>query len=533
MSTLLNSAEGRNLVLEAQKYLLRRRLSRFFKRNLVIDIDGYHRGAHEFDLAHTLGDLNPAHDNDLLEIYRLLGVVGGLEETLADMEFWVNPTTGSDVTGTGSFERPYASLWFLNRLPRRIAHNVRIILSADVEYDGDIVIDNTFVGENGFLSIIGRGAPTVAPSGDHVAITVTTLDGLGGVAVVCFDALEDENSGWWLQTLDGAKPYYAVPVHTKPVAGTAICRRMPISTMLAGDHFRLIKPSRTLTINGSLTIAAKGTTINNNFDGRGSRVVFANLNIDLDSGAFGYYEKLVIDSTCKVNMTFVNLPSNILEVYIRSELNTSSAVDDDLLGYSQCGVENLDHEVTGIIPRMAGLLVGEFKADAIDAWIQKNATVYSTDFHCGVNVSGNSSVYHSAGITYELHHHHGVCEAILADGIDGAGPNGAAFALLNADSLVNYIDVLGGDNLISIDNSRLTAGLVCADAVYSSVSWYGVAFLGVGSAEFYDDPTGCVGITANIGFLDHAVAATSAHPAVWGIADDGTEVVTYVKRLGL
>ena len=113
MSDLLNTSEGRNVIIEAQRFLLKRRLARFFKRNLAIDFEQYEKGLGEFDLSTLLGQLNVAWDDELRDLYRLLGTVGGLTESIAETEINVNPATGSDITGTGSADRPYASLWFI------------------------------------------------------------------------------------------------------------------------------------------------------------------------------------------------------------------------------------------------------------------------------------------------------------------------------------------------------------------------------------------------------------------------------------
>jgi hypothetical protein len=532
MSALLTTAEGRRTVIEAQKFLLRRRLSRFFKRNLVIDYDGWSRGAHEFDLGHLLGSLNSAHDDELRDLYRLLGTVGGLDETIANLHYWVDPTNGDDINGTGSLDRPYASLWFLNMLPHRISHPVRIFLLSDLTMTGNVVIDNTFVGTTGFLSIIGVGAPEIGGSGVLTSLAVTTLDGVSGVAVqATAPIVEDDNSGWWLQTLDGAKPNYAVPLHDKYAADTVICRRMPLSMMAPGDTFRFIRPARNVEITGSLTIQARGGHLMSTFTGRGSRVVFTNINLDVTSGGFGVYNKIVIDSKAKTNMTFVNLTSGAPEIHIKSELNSASAIDDQLAAYSQCTVANLDHEVSGIIHRMAGLLVGDFKDVSIQAWCWDGAIVYSTDFHNGVQVNGTASIYHSAGVAYFMNNQHGELFSVLADGFDGAGQSGAGLTFENSNVYIDNIDVLDSDCVLVVDSSSIRAGLVRADAVFSAITGYGINFLGTGQVLFVDSPVGCTGALNDLLFRTVNPAAAAAHPAFWLSATDGQQSI--VKRLGV
>lgn len=533
MSNLLNSEIGRNVVLTAQRHLLERRLSRFFKRNLVIDYEQWRTGG-EFDLATLLGNLNVAHDTELTNLYRLLGIAGGLSETIADLTFYVDPTGGSDTTGTGSSSRPFASLWFLNRLPKRIAHSVRIYIMDDLTHDGDIVLDNTFIGD-GYLSIIGVGAPVVGSVPSMTSSAVTTLTGLGGVAVDTVDVfVEDHNSGWWLQTLSGAKPNYAVPAHkiTLGATSTIICRRMPISTMVGGDTFRLIKPARTVTINGSLTIQAKGPKYESNFTGRGSRIVFCNMNLDISSGGAGAYNKLLIDSQCQVSLTFVNLVNTSTEMHVYSDLNTASAIDEQLTTLSLSTVANLDHETTGIIYRMAGLLCGLAKETSIDIWAHSGAKIYSTDFHSAIEVSGSSEVQHSAGVVYFSEKHIGRYYAILADGYDGPGYSGAGISMHDSKCQIDYLDVLASDSCINVNNSDVSAGLIYGnDGTYSVITFYGINFNGVGIVQFNDDPTGCTGAANDIWFQTSAFGSASAHPAAWASVTDGQH--SHVKRMGV
>jgi len=160
MSNLLATEEGRAALFEARNYLLRRRLSRFFKRNLVIDYDRWSHGSAEFDLSTLLGQLNPAHDDEILDLYRLLGTFGGLETSLGDVSIYVDADNGDDQTGTGSSDRPMASLWFVPYLPRKINHFYRIILMSDIDMsgvNGQYLDFDQNIGSGGCLTLAGYG----------------------------------------------------------------------------------------------------------------------------------------------------------------------------------------------------------------------------------------------------------------------------------------------------------------------------------------------------------------------------------------
>ncbi len=155
MSNLMNTTEGRNALIEAQKYLLRRRLSRFFKRNLVVNFNEYLAGG-QFNIQGLLGQLNAINDPEIIELYRLLGIVGGLDVTVADMDIHVNAITGSDETGDGSATNPYATLWFVNSLPKKLKHRIIIYLQTDIVCNDTLCFDQTIAHTNGQIFIVGR-----------------------------------------------------------------------------------------------------------------------------------------------------------------------------------------------------------------------------------------------------------------------------------------------------------------------------------------------------------------------------------------
>ena len=307
MSNLLNDSEGRSLIIEAQRHLLRRRLSRFFKRNLVIDYEQWSTGAGEFDLATLLGSLNVAEDDELRDLYRLLGSIGGLTESLSSVQVWVDPATGSDITGTGSSSNPYASLWFLSLLPRRIAHPYYILIQGDVDLDR-LDLDFTFAGEHGSVNIIGVGEYTeVSPGGTTTAVaTLNTTWQEWDLNTAPSAAIRQS----FLHIDDGtlpAKNHYASPVNRIDVANSRIWTRAhPWFGIAPGLDYHYIRPTNTLTVR-SVNINCSGAQdCKTNTDCEGSRVNFVNLIIKLDNDGDIVRDQMILDG-CPIGMFFVQI----------------------------------------------------------------------------------------------------------------------------------------------------------------------------------------------------------------------------------
>jgi hypothetical protein len=366
MTNLLNDVEGRNASLVAQRFLLQRRLSRFFKRNLVIDYNQWSVGSGDFDLATLLGDLNDGHDDEIRDLYRLLGTIGGLSESIADTTVYVNATTGSDVNGTGSATRPYASLWFLSLLPTRINHVYRIAITGTIAQTEDLVIANTF-GENGCLSFIGVGAATeMYPA---LAGTIAGIASAFGMMNFQTSVIPSQPVDYtFVQFTTGAKTGWATPVDrinlaADPIAAPFNGLTTRLSTWLPGngDGYRYIQPAATIDFDTevSLSIVGRGeNTIYNSAESQGARIVFANLNLDFDTGSS--LRKLLIDSQVETGLYFVKVdmpPGNGENIEIRSSVNRHRPVDIDIETVAQSGVVNIINGAPGNSPSQCGALV--------------------------------------------------------------------------------------------------------------------------------------------------------------------------------
>lgn len=111
MTNLWATAAGRAATKIAVYSLIRRRMKRFFKRNLVVQYDAWiQSGKTAFSFINLLGDLNTHHDTEILNWYELLTTIGELPETVADLDLYVNNVTGDDINGLGNSTTPFASV---------------------------------------------------------------------------------------------------------------------------------------------------------------------------------------------------------------------------------------------------------------------------------------------------------------------------------------------------------------------------------------------------------------------------------------
>ena len=283
MSNLLNDTEGRNVVLEMQRFLLRRRISRFCERSLVVDYENWSHGVSEFDLGTLITDLNVAWDDELRDLYRLLGAVGGLPESIADTDLYIDPATGSDVTGTGSADRPYASMWFLDLLPKKLSHTYNIILLGDVTIT-DFNVSMEFEGD-GCLNFIGRGAVDEPYPGLASPITATTQFLQAWRENTMTIAPTSALMKTFAQATIGGAVGVAAPVNRIDNANLKFwCRFAATAGYGPGDNVRFIRPQHTLTFARGSLHAYGGEDMDGDFvNYRGSRINCINLILDIDN----------------------------------------------------------------------------------------------------------------------------------------------------------------------------------------------------------------------------------------------------------
>jgi len=314
MSNLLQTDEGRAALYEARNYLLRRRLSRFFKRNLVIDYSRYSHGLQEFDLETLLGDLNPANDDEILDLYRLLGTFGGLETSIGDVNIYVDADNGDDQTGTGSANRPMASLWFVPYLPKKINHFYRIILMSDIDMsgvNGQYLDFDQNIGINGCLTLAGYGPEE------------EVLNGLAGVSTFSTPFMSEEYIGvnpaptaatignWVQNTTAGGRLGEVKPIcyYTGILNGELLTWGYP--TIFSGDTLRYIRPARVLKVKGVNLRLNCAVDDQNPGPKIGSRFGILNLRIECDPGATATAGSFYVNCQGHIFLSFVHITPDV------------------------------------------------------------------------------------------------------------------------------------------------------------------------------------------------------------------------------
>lgn len=392
MSNLLNDAEGRNVVIIAQRHLLERRISRFFKRNLVIDYEQFSVGSSEFDLGTLLGQLNLAWDDELRDLYRLLGTIGGLPESIADTTIHVNPSTGSDPSGTGSAARPYASLWFVHLLPKRINHNYRILIYNNLNHTGVLTITNEF-GAEGCLSFIGVGqevevygavAGNVVNNQSH-QLTWREITGSINPVSGCTKS--------FLQLTSGTHDNHAVPVNRIDTSNAYIwTRNHPIQSVSNGDSYRFIEPPVSISFTGLEINCVGSEYIGLSPVDRGARVVFCNLQLHFGETEF---DQMMTTKGVAVAFGFCQIgvhawSGNDWPIRFKNIVNRLRPVDTSVETLSQSNVANI---FPSSINQNAGLMFinDEAEADEFDPndnilSIEEFGKVYTTDCMAEVQI---------------------------------------------------------------------------------------------------------------------------------------------------
>lgn len=533
MSNLLNTAEGRNALLIAQQYLLRRRLSRFFKRNNEIDVQAWREGG-EYDLSNMLQRLNVAHDTEILDLYRLLGAVGGLSASISDVTYYVNPQTGSDVTGTGSAARPYASLWFFDNLPRRINHRYRILIGTPTvgigidHSDWDMVLNFTFGGPNGSLTIMGVGAPNIIADNYEVD-NIWTLGGGGGLAIQATMPFGPFTEGWFLKGKTGSATGITTPIHAC-VSDTVITSRIPWVThgLAAGDLLSVVCPLHVLTVH-SLHGEGIGPIAHWNYDNLGAPLSIVNLNIAFSNDGPGNVmrEKFTWKNNCKSLISFVRTTTDAMgehAIFSNGDLNTINSDDDQISVLAASGVININNGLSGLTPEACGLcLAGPSTSENI---IVENCTVQGIDTHSAVVSRGRAEIMYSLlGRLVSNQSQFHIYSCVLDGHVGGPLEDWGGIELYDSIGLAEYCTVLVSDNCFSLFGNCHVRIVMCgSDAVMSAISLAGIwaAGVNVGIDAVYNDPAvtpvteGMIGATSNLmgwtktGVLD---------PVAWGVLD--------------
>lgn len=524
MSDLLSSTDGTNALITAQRYLLERRLSRFFKRNLVIAYNEWKAGD-GFHLETLLGELNATHDDEVIDLYRLLGLVGGLPATISDMNIYVDPSAGSDETGDGSAANPFASLWFYESLPKQINHEVNIMFVTDYTVPNfkPFVVDFTF-GHDGRLNFIGVGAPTVIES----PLTVLTTGSLASGAGMYIQSATPVGNypGDFLIATTGAAIGRAQPIHSRVGTDTFLMVAGNFPGLVPTDRLDVVRPSVSF-ICRSITIASRiDTWFSNNVRGNG-KVAFVNLRIEMQNSNDAR-NSLLVDSTVPTVMSFCQIiPPDDGSGTIKSGVNTQSC-SSTAEANSASGVVNISDFGTESNQQFAGLAIKDsgknFPLTVTQGCLQWAATrgVINLSKDCKTNhvsCERMSSYLAVSEIFYTL------CE--------GRSNAGAGGGLESYNSLhdINHFTVLNSDNIISLlSQSTITLQDVDQSATYSTITGFGIYFQSSAFLELRDAGANLTGATGAIRFDCVNPGVTAAIPAAYGWTNQQSAVV---KRLSV
>lgn len=490
MTQLLTTEDGRNAAIVAKKFLLQRRLSRFFKSRLPIAVEEYENTG-VFDLATLLGQLNDAHDPEILTLFRLLGLSGGLGETVADMEIHVDGTAGSDETGDGTAASPFQTLWFFDFLPKRVKHKIDIVFTGNVG-DGtfDMVFDHVFSG-NGCINIIGSGAPTQI-AGPFTVTAVTNF--AGGIAATSIDsniAPGAAYEGMFVQAADGADQGKAAAVYDV-AAGSTVIQTGPVifNGLAPADQINIVEPTPVLTLH-SLYGYASGEKNVWSFSYRRNRIVFMNMKLVLPNDQESE-ERFVWNNRCHTQFSFVQANvTSFAEAHINlyGYVNDGASVSTNVEALANSGVQNLNDEVTGSHSTMAGMTIAT------------NTPIYTRGESKIKRVSMPPLQWYFEKANAELEY----CFADWYESIDsqtnfsnclgrgrqaGAAPfNGCAFYARRSHMTTYYCSCLTSNNMFGfVEGSRGLIAHTDLDATFTVVR-YCIYCEGLAQVEFIGDET--------------------------------------------
>lgn len=345
MTQLLTDQEGLAAVIESQKWLLRRRMSRHWHRRLKIALDEW-VSTGVFSLQTLADALNDSHDQEIRNCYRILGAIGALPATIDDLSYYIDATAGDDYTGDGSQSNPYQSAWFLDLIPQTIRHAVRILITTDLNID--VINTSRFVFEgDGCLTFLGVSAPEVNTTG-HVSTAWQPLYGSGyNVSVNPLAPwAHDSLAGWFVQNTTVASPNYnwVAPIlqnFTDSISIPTMGQGLNMS-ILAAETFRVIRPALSIEVTTMVLNHSNPTRWTRNIPGASdrynrTRVTFANLRIDCDQVGTG--NRWNVTALSDVAFCFCTLAGHM---YLAGPLNTHNPFDDDFPALTLTNIENLN-----------------------------------------------------------------------------------------------------------------------------------------------------------------------------------------------
>jgi hypothetical protein len=524
MSDLLNTETGRAAILTAQRFLLQRRMSKYFKRNLVIDYNQW-LSTGEFTLSTLLGSLNKAHDPEILNLFSLLGMTGGLPASVSAQTIYVDPVAGSDTTGAGTAAKPWASLWFLDYLPRKINHSYKILLVSSASIVSDVVLDFEF-GPEGSLSFVGVGAPTVV-AGPFTIATTGAIGANVGRFIQMTGPIGADPSNNFVMATSGAESGNVQAIHSLAAADTLAVLEGALSGLGAADTMNIVRPTVKLSVRNLVCSCRNGDSYASNIND-GARLNFVNLQLEITNSGNTKVQSLLINNTCAQSMTFVQvIPPDAGTCVIRSDLNTQNPHDSIVESDSGSGVLNIID--TGTTPNPAGMTISDIGKDypviAEGGKIQWTSTRGRIDWRKNAELRNVSAEWINAYSSFAQ------CYKVLLQGTTPGDGSGGALEANSCKLSIRGLIAFNSDNIVTIrNNSDITIWESGADPTYSTITGYAFWFGGIGRVELQDDGALLVGTTNIINFNTVTPAIPAALPAV-GLMETDAQL-SMVKRLG-
>lgn len=530
-SNLLNLVDGRAALTVAARFLLERRLSRFFKRNLVIDYNQWLQTG-QFTLDTLLGSLNGLNDQEILNLYHLLGTVGGLTQSIADTTIYVNGVTGDDATGDGTASAPFKTLSFMETIPSILNHKYRVVITGDVSDPTRDLFFNFEFGPGGSFALIGSGLPTVLLPGT-VINAFQDLEGQGGSRLACASGLGAQAETSFLRSKN-----YAVPCHKIYGGSDALIqtRQFTYAGVVPTDTVDVVRPARTLLIN------TLGSYCHGYAASKQSQLVIANLNIDFTPVPVGppppfstpTRPRFKWHNDCVSSISFVRFLQNWMNYGGNSikggYLNTDIMIDDvQIKALAACGLDNLDNpdtDTSTFLQYICGAKFDGLPAGGNDI-VFSNATITAVDLHARCTLLESNFIDSSCFgqlIANLSESQIGYC---ILDGLNTAGLKAGGLEATNSNVKVYHITVLESDNVFSIFGGCFLTITECGSSTTFSI--IGNAGLYCDAQNFvdafYDDPTvtplslGMTGAWAQI--MSHTKTAPSV-PHAWPALDTPT-----------
>lgn len=218
MSNLFTTDAGRAAMRSSCIHQIKKRMSRFFARNIVVEFTQWLEGGKaSFSDEDVLGELNALNDPEILNWFELLTRQGGGSQTFADLDFYVSEN-GDDDRGIGTVESPFATVSAVLNLLKdiEIRHNVQVLVQHTAAVGQTVLSDTMWyiphVVTSGSLFIIGVGTPVETKSVQTLN-TVTAL-GTGGHTynIVAAPWAPSDWIGEFLRPTSGANADKAIPI---------------------------------------------------------------------------------------------------------------------------------------------------------------------------------------------------------------------------------------------------------------------------------------------------------------------------------